>query len=178
MMLMVLFFVLYVFQFVKYNVFDVCYQMFVWQVGGVVIVVVDIVKFDFVLLWFVLFDLLKLNGCIVLVKVLYGVEIGIDVKILFNVGDVWLLFDLLLVLNQIVQVLSVYVIGDIFVEGYIDSVLIVNVKYELNWEFLLVWVGSVVCYLIECGVVLYWLVVIGWVDMQLFVVGDDVVLRV
>lgn len=64
-----------------------------------VIVVVDIVKFDFVLLWFVLFDLLKLNGCILLVKVLYGVEIGIDVKILFNVGDVWLLFDLLLVLN-------------------------------------------------------------------------------
>lgn len=58
-----------------------------------------------------------------------------------------------------------YVSGDIFVEGYMDSVLIVNVKYELNWEFLLVWVGSVVCYLIECGVVLYWLVVIGWVDM-------------
>ena len=83
---------------------------------------------------FALLDSLKSNGRISLVKAPHGVEIGIDAKILFNVGDARLLPDSSPVLNQIARALSDHATGDILVEGHTDNVPIANAKYESNWE--------------------------------------------
>ena len=127
--------------------------------------------------WLALLDSLKSNGRISLVKAPHGVEIGIDAKILFNVGDARLLPDSSPVLNQIAQALSDHATGDILVEGHTDSVPIANAKYESNWELSSARAGSVVRYLTERGVAPHRLAAIGRADTQPLVAGDDAAAR-
>ncbi|WP_321857717.1 flagellar motor protein MotB [Burkholderia cenocepacia] len=171
--LMVLFLALYVLQLAKYNALDARYQTLARQAGGVATAAVDVAKSDPAPPWLALLDSLKSNGRISLVKAPHGVEIGIDAKILFNVGDARLLPDSSPVLNQIAQALSEHATGDILVEGHTDSVPIANAKYESNWELSSARAGSVVRYLTERGVAPHRLAAIGRADTQPLVAGDD-----
>ena len=171
--LMVLFLALYVLQLAKYNALDARYQTLARQAGGAATAAVDTAKADPAPPWLALLDSLKSNGRISLVKAPHGVEIGIDAKILFNVGDARLLPDSSPVLNQIAQALSAHTTGDILVEGHTDSVPIANAKYESNWELSSARAGSVVRYLSERGVAPHRLAVFGRADTQPFVAGGD-----
>ncbi|QVN11506.1 OmpA family protein [Burkholderia sp. LAS2] len=171
--LMVLFLALYVLQLAKYNALDARYQTLARQAGGAAAAAVDAAKSDPAPPWLALLDSLKSNGRISLVKAPHGVEIGIDAKILFNVGDARLLPDSSPVLNQIAQALSEHATGDILVEGHTDSVPIANAKYESNWELSSARAGSVVRYLTERGVAPHRLAAIGRADTQPLVAGDD-----
>ena len=171
--LMVLFLALYVLQLAKYNALDARYQTLARQAGGAATAAVDTAKSDPAPPWLALLDSLKSNGRISLVKAPHGVEIGIDAKILFNVGDARLLPDSSPVLNQIAQALSEHATGDILVEGHTDSVPIANAKYESNWELSSARAGSVVRYLTERGVAPHRLAAIGRADTQPLVAGDD-----
>ncbi|HHV7519242.1 TPA: OmpA/MotB family protein [Burkholderia orbicola] len=175
--LMVLFLALYVLQLAKYNALDARYQTLARQAGSAATAAVDTTKSDLAPPWLVLLDSLKSNGRISLVKAPHGVEIGIDAKILFNVGDARLLPDSSPVLNQIAQALSEHAIGDILVEGHTDSVPIANAKYESNWELSSARAGSVVRYLTERGVAPHRLAAIGRADTQPLVAGDDAASR-
>ncbi|WP_175769839.1 OmpA/MotB family protein [Burkholderia cenocepacia] len=175
--LMVLFLALYVLQLAKYNALDARYQTLARQAGGAATASVDAAKSDPAPPWLALLDSLKSNGRISLVKAPHGVEIGIDAKILFNVGDARLLPDSSPVLNQIAQALSEHATGDILVEGHTDSVPIANAKYESNWELSSARAGSVVRYLTERGVAPHRLAAIGRADTQPLVAGDDATSR-
>lgn len=175
--LMVLFLALYVLQLAKYNALDARYQTLARQDGGAATASVDAAKSEPAPPWLALLDSLKSNGRISLVKATHGVEIGIDAKILFNVGDARLLPDSSPVLNQIAQALSAHATGDILVEGHTDSVPIANAKYESNWELSSARAGSVVRYLTERGVAPHRLAAIGRADTQPLVAGDDAASR-
>ncbi|MBR8069132.1 OmpA family protein [Burkholderia cenocepacia] len=175
--LMVLFLALYVLQLAKYNALDARYQTLARQAGGAATASIDAAKSDPAPPWLALLDSLKSNGRISLVKAPHGVEIGIDAKILFNVGDARLLPDSSPVLNQIAQALSAHATGDILVEGHTDSVPIANAKYESNWELSSARAGSVVRYLTERGVAPHRLAAIGRADTQPLVAGDDAASR-
>ncbi|MBR8320802.1 MULTISPECIES: OmpA/MotB family protein [Burkholderia cepacia complex] len=175
--LMVLFLALYVLQLAKYNALDARYQTLARQAGGAATTAVDTTKSDLAPPWLALLDSLKSNGRISLVKAPHGVEIGIDAKILFNVGDARLLPDSSPVLNQIAQALSEHATGDILVEGHTDSVPIANAKYESNWELSSARAGSVVRYLSERGVAPHRLAAIGRADTQPLVAGDGATSR-
>ncbi|WP_175829263.1 OmpA/MotB family protein [Burkholderia cepacia] len=174
--LMVLFLALYVLQLAKYNALDARYQTLARQAGGAASTA-DVATPDHAPPWLALLDSLKSNGRISLVKAPHGVEIGIDAKILFNVGDARLLPDSSPVLNQIAQALSEHATGDILVEGHTDSLPIANAKYESNWELSSARAGSVVRYLTERGVAPHRLAAIGRADTQPLVAGDDAASR-
>ncbi|MGU8079792.1 OmpA/MotB family protein [Burkholderia pyrrocinia] len=174
--LMVLFLALYVLQLAKYNALDARYQTLARHAGGAVSTA-NVVTPERAPAWLALLDKLKANGRISLVKAPHGVEIGIDAKILFNVGDARLLPDSSPVLNQIAQALSEHATGDILVEGHTDSVPIANAKYESNWELSSARAGSVVRYLTERGVAPHRLAAIGRADTQPLVAGDDAAAR-
>ncbi|KWC75494.1 motility protein B [Burkholderia cepacia] len=174
--LMVLFLALYVLQLAKYNALDARYQALARQGGGAASAA-DAATPDHAPPWLALLDSLKSNGRISLVKAPHGVEIGIDAKILFNVGDARLLPDSSPVLNQIAQALSEHATGDILVEGHTDSLPIANAKYESNWELSSARAGSVVRYLTERGVAPHRLAAIGRADTQPLVAGDDAASR-
>ncbi|KVE89947.1 motility protein B [Burkholderia cepacia] len=174
--LMVLFLALYVLQLAKYNALDARYQTLARQAGGAASAA-DAAAPDPAPPWLALLDSLKSNGRISLVKAPHGVEIGIDAKILFNVGDARLLPDSSPVLNQIARALSEHATGDILVEGHTDSVPIANAKYESNWELSSARAGSVVRYLTERGVAPHRLAAIGRADTQPLVAGDDAASR-
>ncbi|MCW5115977.1 OmpA family protein [Burkholderia cenocepacia] len=175
--LMVLFLALYVLQLAKYNALDARYQTLARQAGGAATAAVDTAKADPAPPWLALLDSLKSNGRISLVKAPHGVEIGIDAKILFNIGDARLLPDSSPVLNQIAQALSAHATGEILVEGHTDSVPIANAKYESNWELSSARAGSVVRYLTERGIAPHRLAAIGRADTQPLVAGDDAASR-
>lgn len=174
--LMVLFLALYVLQLAKYNALDARYQTLARQAGGAASAA-DAAAPDSAPPWLALLDSLKSNGRISLVKAPHGVEIGIDAKILFNVGDARLLPDSSPVLNQIAQALSEHATGDILVEGHTDSLPIANAKYESNWELSSARAGSVVRYLTERGVAPHRVAAIGRADTQPLVAGDDAASR-
>lgn len=123
--LMVLFLALYVLQLAKYNALDARYQTLARHAENAAsasAAASAAVTPEHSPPWLALLDSLKSNGRISLVKAPHGVEIGIDAKILFNVGDARLLPDSAPVLNQIAQALSDHATGDILVEGHTDSV--------------------------------------------------------
>ncbi|MBN3768908.1 OmpA family protein [Burkholderia sp. Se-20378] len=178
--LMVLFLALYVLQLAKYNALDARYQTLARHAesaASVSAASAAAVTPEHAPPWLALLDSLKSNGRISLVKAPHGVEIGIDAKILFNVGDARLLPDSSPVLNQIAQALSDHATGDILVEGHTDSVPIANAKYESNWELSSARAGSVVRYLTERGVAPHRLAAIGRADTQPLVAGDDAAAR-
>ncbi|KAF1038280.1 MAG: Motility protein B [Burkholderia lata] len=178
--LMVLFLALYVLQLAKYNALDARYQTLARHAESAAsasAAVTTAVTPEHSPPWLALLDSLKSNGRISLVKAPHGVEIGIDAKILFNVGDARLLPDSSPVLNQIAQALSDHATGDILVEGHTDSVPIANAKYESNWELSSARAGSVVRYLTERGVAPHRLAAIGRADTQPLVAGDDAAAR-
>ncbi|CAB3752727.1 motility protein B [Burkholderia puraquae] len=178
--LMVLFLALYVLQLAKYNALDARYQTLARHaesVAGASASAAAAVTAEHAPPWLALLDSLKSNGRISLVKAPHGVEIGIDAKVLFNVGDARLLPDSSPVLNQIAQALSDHATGDILVEGHTDSVPIANAKYESNWELSSARAGSVVRYLTERGVAPHRLAAIGRADTQPLVAGDDAAAR-
>ncbi|WP_423381834.1 OmpA/MotB family protein [Burkholderia sp. LMG 32019] len=174
--LMVLFLALYVLQLAKYNALDARYQTLARHAGSAASASAAVTP-ERSPPWLALLDSLKANGRISLVKAPHGVEIGIDAKILFNVGDARLLADSAPVLNQIAQALSDHATGDILVEGHTDSVPIANAKYESNWELSSARAGSVVRYLTERGVAPHRLAAIGRADTQPLVAGDDAAAR-
>ncbi|VWM09730.1 OmpA/MotB family protein [Burkholderia lata] len=178
--LMVLFLALYVLQLAKYNALDARYQTLARHAESAAsasAAATAAVTPEHTPPWLALLDSLKSNGRISLVKAPHGVEIGIDAKILFNVGDARLLPDSSPVLNQIAQALSDHATGDILVEGHTDSVPIANAKYESNWELSSARAGSVVRYLTERGVAPHRLAAIGRADTQPLVAGDDAAAR-
>ncbi|MBN3793599.1 OmpA family protein [Burkholderia sp. Ac-20392] len=174
--LMVLFLALYVLQLAKYNALDARYQTLARHSESAASASAAVTP-EHSPPWLALLDSLKSNGRISLVKAPHGVEIGIDAKILFNVGDARLLPDSSPVLNQIAQALSDHATGDILVEGHTDSVPIANAKYESNWELSSARAGSVVRYLAERGVAPHRLAAIGRADTQPLVAGDDAAAR-
>lgn len=178
--LMVLFLALYVLQLAKYNALDARYQTLARHAESAAsasAAATAAVTPEQSPPWLALLDSLKSNGRISLVKAPHGVEIGIDAKILFNVGDARLLPDSSPVLNQIAQALSDHATGEILVEGHTDSVPIANAKYESNWELSSARAGSVVRYLTERGVAPHRLAAIGRADTQPLVAGDDAAAR-
>ncbi|RQS24442.1 OmpA family protein [Burkholderia sp. Bp8998] len=173
--LMVLFLALYVLQLAKYNALDARYQTLARHDSGIASSG-DAVP-DRAPAWLASLDALKSNGRISLVRARHGIEIGIDAKILFNVGDARLLSDAAPVLTQIGRALSEHATGDILVEGHTDNVPIANAKYESNWELSSARAGSVVRYLAERGVAPHRLAAIGRADTQPLVAGDDAAAR-
>ncbi|WP_321803112.1 flagellar motor protein MotB [Burkholderia sp. BCC1988] len=173
--LMVLFLALYVLQLAKYNALDARYQTLARHDGGTASA--PDAATGRMPAWLASLDALKTAGRISLVRAPHGIEIGIDAKILFNVGDARLLPDATPVLSQIAQALSAHASGDILVEGHTDSVPIANAKYESNWELSSARAGSVVRYLADRGVAPHRLAAIGRADTQPLVAGDDAAAR-
>ncbi|WP_322022476.1 flagellar motor protein MotB [Burkholderia sp. BCC1977] len=173
--LMVLFLALYVLQLAKYNALDARYQTLARHDGGTASAR-DALP-DRAPGWLASLDALKTAGRISLVRASHGIEIGIDAKILFNVGDARLLPDATPVLGRIAQALSEHATGDILVEGHTDSVPIATAKYESNWELSSARAGSVVRYLADRGVAPHRLAAIGRADTQPLVTGDDAAAR-
>ncbi|MFP3501439.1 flagellar motor protein MotB [Burkholderia sp. SIMBA_062] len=170
--LMVLFLALYVLQLAKYNALDARYQTLARHDGGAAAATGSAMP-ERAPAWLASLDALKTNGRISLVRAPHGIEIGIDAKILFNVGDARLLPDATPVLSQIARALSEHATGDILVEGHTDSAPIANAKYESNWELSSARAGSVVRYLADRGVAPHRLAAIGRADTQPLVAGDD-----
>ncbi|AIO39836.1 OmpA family protein [Burkholderia sp. AU19243] len=176
--LMVLFLALYVLQLAKYNALDARYQTLARHESGAASATAAAPAMpDRAPAWLASLDALKKNGRISLVRAPHGIEIGIDAKVLFNVGDAHLLPDAAPVLSQIARALSEHASGDILVEGHTDSVPIANAKYESNWELSSARAGSVVRYLAERGVAPHRLAAIGRADTQPLVAGDDAAAR-
>ncbi|QTO51412.1 OmpA/MotB family protein [Burkholderia latens] len=176
--LMVLFLALYVLQLAKYNALDARYQTLARHESGAASATAAAPAMpDRAPAWLASLDALKKNGRISLVRAPHGIEIGIDAKVLFNVGDAHLLPDAAPVLSQIACALSEHASGDILVEGHTDSVPIANAKYESNWELSSARAGSVVRYLAERGVAPHRLAAIGRADTQPLVAGDDAAAR-
>ncbi|RQR42200.1 OmpA family protein [Burkholderia sp. Bp9142] len=174
--LMVLFLALYVLQLAKYHALDARYQTLARRGAGAASAS-EAAMPDRAPAWLASLDALKTNGRISLVRAPHGIEIGIDAKILFNVGDARLLPDATPVLSQIARALSEHATGDILVEGHTDSVPIANAKYESNWELSSARAGSVVRYLADRGVAPHRLAAIGRADTQPLVAGDDAAAR-
>ncbi|RQZ69436.1 OmpA family protein [Burkholderia sp. Bp9004] len=174
--LMVLFLALYVLQLAKYNALDARYQTLARHDSGTASVPGAAMP-ERAPAWLASLDVLKSNGRISLVRAPHGIEIGIDAKVLFNVGDARLLSDATPVLSQIARALSEHATGDILVEGHTDSVPIANAKYESNWELSSARAGSVVRYLADRGVAPHRLAAIGRADTQPLVAGDDAAAR-
>lgn len=172
--LMVLFLALYVLQLAKYNALDARYQTLARHDGGAASATAPASAVpERAPAWLASLDALKTDGRISLVRAPHGIEIGIDAKVLFNVGDARLLPDAAPVLAQIARALSEHATGDILVEGHTDSVPIANAKYESNWELSSARAGSVVRFLAERGVAPHRLAAIGRADTQPLVAGDD-----
>ncbi|KUY56496.1 OmpA/MotB family protein [Burkholderia sp. RF2-non_BP3] len=174
--LMVLFLALYVLQLAKYNALDARYQTLARHDSGTASAPGAAMP-EPAPAWLASLDALKSSGRISLVRAPHGIEIGIDAKVLFNVGDARLLPDATPVLGQIAQALSEHATGDILVEGHTDSVPIANAKYESNWELSSARAGSVVRYLADRGVAPHRLAAIGRADTQPLVAGDDAAAR-
>ncbi|MDS0792625.1 OmpA family protein [Burkholderia pseudomultivorans] len=174
--LMVLFLALYVLQLAKYNALDARYRT-LERSGGSQASATDTAAPARPPAWLALLDSLKAHGGISLVKAPHGVEIGIDARILFNVGDARLLPESAPVLDRIAQALGAHATGDILVEGHTDRVPIANAKYESNWELSSARAGSVVRYLAERGVAPHRLAAVGRADTQPLVAGDDAASR-
>lgn len=176
--LMVLFLALYVLQLAKYNALDARYQTLARHDGGAASATAPASAVpERAPAWLASLDALKTDGRISLVRAPHGIEIGIDAKVLFNVGDARLLPDAAPVLAQIARALSEHATGDILVEGHTDSVPIANAKYESNWELSSARAGSVVRFLAERGVAPHRLAAIGRADTQPLVAGDDAAAR-
>ncbi|KVN41927.1 motility protein B [Burkholderia pyrrocinia] len=173
--LMVLFLALYVLQLAKYNALDVRYQTLSQQAAakGTVVAAQGQAAQE----WTSLLKSLKEQGQVTVVNAAHGVEIGINAKILFNVGDARLLPDASDVLARIAGVLKTHPASNILVEGHTDSVPIATAKYESNWELSSARAGAVVRYLVERGVEAHRLAAIGRADNLPLVVGDDAAAR-
>ncbi|WGS45510.1 OmpA family protein [Burkholderia sp. JSH-S8] len=173
--LMVLFLALYVLQLAKYNALDVRYQTLSQQAAakGTVVAAQGQAAQE----WTSLLKSLKEQGQVTVVNAAHGVEIGINAKILFNVGDARLLPDASDVLARIAGVLKTHPASNILVEGHTDSVPIATAKYESNWELSSARAGAVVRYLVERGVESHRLAAIGRADNLPLVVGDDAAAR-
>lgn len=107
----------------------------------------------------------------------HGVEIGINAKILFNVGDARLLPDASGVLSRIAQALKTHPASHILVEGHTDSTPISNAKYESNWELSSARAGAVVRSLVDEGVEPHRLAAIGRADNLPLAIADDAAAR-
>ncbi|MDY7801481.1 OmpA family protein [Burkholderia stagnalis] len=173
--LMVLFLALYVLQLAKYNALDVRYQALSQQAAGKG--KAGAAQEQAAQAWASLLKSLKEQGQVTVVNVAHGVEIGINAKILFNVGDARLLPDASDVLARIAGVLKAHPASNILVEGHTDSVPIATAKYESNWELSSARAGAVVRYLVERGVESHRLAAIGRADNLPLVVGDDAAAR-
>lgn len=116
----------------------------------------------------VVFNLLVKSGQVWVMENVLGIIFDIDVSVLFELGQVMLDEKVIVVF---VNVGCIFVGSDFFimVEGYIDNMLISNQLFFFNWEFLVVWVLSVVCLFIENGVEVCLLIVMGYVDQCLVV---------
>ncbi|WP_126283707.1 OmpA/MotB family protein [Burkholderia stagnalis] len=173
--LMVLFLALYVLQLAKYNALDVRYQTLSQQAAGKE--KAGAAQGQAAQEWTSLLKSLKEQGQVTVVNAAHGVEIGINAKILFNVGDARLLPDASDVLARIAGVLKTHPASNILVEGHTDSVPIATAKYESNWELSSARAGAVVRYLVERGVESHRLAAIGRADNLPLVVGDDAAAR-
>lgn len=173
--LMVLFLALYVLQLAKYNALDVRYQTLSQQAAGKG--KAGAAQEQAAQEWTSLLKSLKEQGQVTVVNAAHGVEIGINAKILFNVGDARLLPDASDVLARIAGVLKTHPASHILVEGHTDSVPIATAKYESNWELSSARAGAVVRYLVERGVESHRLAAIGRADNLPLVVGDDAAAR-
>ncbi|MGZ2748539.1 OmpA/MotB family protein [Burkholderia stagnalis] len=173
--LMVLFLALYVLQLAKYNALDVRYQTLSQQAAGKG--KAGTAQEQAAQEWASLLKSLKEQGQVTVVNAAHGVEIGINAKILFNVGDARLLPDASDVLARIAGVLKTHPASNILVEGHTDSVPIATAKYESNWELSSARAGAVVRYLVERGVESHRLAAIGRADNLPLVVGDDAAAR-
>ncbi|RQR67649.1 motility protein B [Burkholderia sp. Bp9126] len=173
--LMVLFLALYVLQLAKYNALDVRYQALSLQAAGNG--KAGTAQAQAAQEWASLLKSLKEQGQVTVVNAAHGVEIGINAKILFNVGDARLLPDASDVLARIAGVLKTHPASNILVEGHTDSVPIATAKYESNWELSSARAGAVVRYLVERGVDAHRLAAIGRADNLPLVVGDDAAAR-
>ncbi|WP_322065232.1 OmpA/MotB family protein [Burkholderia ubonensis] len=172
--LMVLFLALYVLQLAKYNALDVRFQALAQQAVGKTKAPAHA---DAAQAWSALLESLKEQGQVTVVNAAHGVEIGINAKILFNVGDARLLPDASDVLARIAGVLKAHPSTSILVEGHTDSVPISTAKYESNWELSSARAGAVVRYLVERGVEPHRLAAIGRADNLPLVAGDDAAAR-
>ncbi|PAJ79897.1 OmpA/MotB family protein [Burkholderia ubonensis] len=172
--LMVLFLALYVLQLAKYNALDVRFQALAQQAAGKTKAPAHA---DAAQAWSALLKSLKEQGQVTVVNAAHGVEIGINAKILFNVGDAQLLPDASGVLARIAGVLKAHPSTSILVEGHTDSVPISTAKYESNWELSSARAGAVVRYLVERGVEPHRLAAIGRADNLPLVAGDDAAAR-
>ncbi|KWK72836.1 motility protein B [Burkholderia ubonensis] len=172
--LMVLFLALYVLQLAKYNALDVRFQALARQAAGKTNAPAHA---DAAQAWSALLKSLKEQGQVTVVNAAHGVEIGINAKILFNVGDARLLPDASGVLARIAGVLKTHPATSILVEGHTDSVPISTAKYESNWELSSARAGAVVRYLVERGVEPHRLAAIGRADNLPLVAGDDAAAR-
>ncbi len=173
--LMVLFLALYVLQLAKYNALDVRYQTLSQQAAAKG--KAGVAQGQAAQEWTSLLKSLKEQGQVTVVNAAHGVEIGINAKILFNVGDARLLPDASDVLARIAGVLKTYPASNILVEGHTDSVPIATAKYESNWELSSARAGAVVRYLVERGIEAHRLAAIGRADNLPLVVGDDAAAR-
>ncbi|WP_431823278.1 OmpA/MotB family protein [Burkholderia sp. F1] len=180
--LMVLFLALYVLQLAKYNALDVRFQALAQQAAGKTNAFAHAhaagdAQRDAAQAWSALLNSLKEQGQVTVVNAAHGVEIGINAKILFNVGDARLLPDASGVLARIAGVLKTHPATNILVEGHTDSVPISTAKYESNWELSSARAGAVVRYLVERGVEPHRLAAIGRADNLPLVAGDDAAAR-
>ncbi|MGU7783076.1 OmpA/MotB family protein [Burkholderia sp. PU8-34] len=176
--LMVLFLALYVLQLAKYNALEVRYQTVV-QLGagqGKASAAGDPQR-QAAQEWSSLLKSLKDQGQVTVTNAAHGVEIGINAKVLFNVGDARLLPEATDVLARIAGVLKDHPANNILVEGHTDSVPISTAKYESNWELSSARAGAVVRYLVERGVEPHRLAAIGRADNLPLMVGDDAAAR-
>ncbi|KVT50321.1 flagellar motor protein MotB [Burkholderia ubonensis] len=172
--LMVLFLALYVLQLAKYNALEVRFQALAQQATGKTN---PPARADAAQAWSALLKSLKEQGQVTVVNAAHGVEIGINAKILFNVGDARLLPEASGVLARIAGVLKTHPATSILVEGHTDSVPISTAKYESNWELSSARAGAVVRYLVERGVEPHRLAAIGRADNLPLVAGDDAAAR-
>ncbi|MBN3786184.1 OmpA family protein [Burkholderia sp. Ac-20353] len=176
--LMVLFLALYVLQLAKYNALQARYQTLAQQMGTQALGdKASDAQRHAAQEWSSLLKSLKDQGQVTVTNAAHGVEIGINAKILFNVGDARLLPDASDVLARIAGVLKTHPASNILVEGHTDSAPISTAKYESNWELSSARAGAVVRYLVERGVEAHRLAAIGRADNLPLVVGDDAAAR-
>lgn len=173
--LMVLFLALYVMQLAKYNTLDARYRTLEQQGGSTAMASSRQQHAGKELSS--LLDTLRQQGQITVVNAAHGVEIGINAKILFNVGDARLLPDASGVLSRIAQALKTHPASHILVEGHTDSTPISNAKYESNWELSSARAGAVVRSLVDEGVEPHRLAAIGRADNLPLAIAYDAAAR-
>jgi chemotaxis protein MotB len=126
---------------------------------------------------FSLLETLRDKRQITIVQSGQGVEIAINAKILFNLGDARLLPESLEVMNQIALILRDHSTKNILVEGHTDSSPISTAKYESNWELSSARAGAVVRFFVDKGIEPHRLAAIGRADNFPLVIGDDAAAR-